>query len=101
MADAGVVLASISEKQFQAQVVELAQLFGWLVYHTYDSRRSAHGFPDLVLVRGERVLFVELKRQDGKATPKQRVWLEALKAAGQEVYLWRPSDWDALEAVLR
>ena len=47
------------------------------------------------------MLFVELKRQNGKATAQQDVWLEALKAAGQEVYLWRPSDWDALEAVLR
>ena len=36
-----------TEKGFQAAVVELARLRGWLVYHTYDSRRSAKGFPDL------------------------------------------------------
>ena len=46
-------------------VVDLARTLGWRVYHTYDSRRSQPGFPDLVLVR-ERILFLELKSETGK-----------------------------------
>ena len=35
----------ITEKDFMAQVVALAQTLGWRVWHCHDSRRSAAGFP--------------------------------------------------------
>src|SRR5262249_31803425 len=89
----------LAEKEFQAQVVQLARLLRWRVYHTYDSRRSAPGLPDLLLVR-ERVLWAELKTESGRVTPAQRAWIEALAAAGQEVRLWRPRDWPTIQAVL-
>ena len=91
--------AKLSEKQFQSQVVALARACGWLCYHTYDSRRSTAGFPDLVMVR-ERVVFAELKRDGGRPTIPQSNWLHRLREAGQEAYLWRPADWDAIEKTL-
>lgn len=114
--------AAQTEKQFQEAIVRLAELQGWLVYHTHDSRRSNPGFPDLVLVhRGEstqtvprncRLVFAELKTQKGRTSVAQAAWLEALGVVfarggameSQEprhaVYLWRPSDWPEIEAVL-
>ena len=89
----------VSEKVFMAQVIDLASICGWLVYHTHDSRRSQVGFVDLVLVR-KRVLWVELKAETGTLSPVQQVWSDWLKAAEQEVYLWRPSDWDEIQKVL-
>jgi hypothetical protein len=68
----------VTEKQLQAQVVQLASLTGWRCYHTFDSRRSAPGFPDLLLVRPPRCLFVELKTTTGRLRPAQAAWLEAL-----------------------
>jgi hypothetical protein len=94
-------LRPISEKAFLAQVRQLAHLLGWLCYHTHDSRRSQPGFPDLTLVRGSRLLFAELKTDTGRVTAAQQQWLDALAAAGQEVYVWRPCDWAAIEAALR
>jgi hypothetical protein len=35
----------MSEKAFQAKVLQLARLNGWAWYHPYDSRRSNPGFP--------------------------------------------------------
>jgi hypothetical protein len=64
-----------------------------MVYHTHDSRRSEPGFPDLVLVRHERLLFVELKSGKGKLTPAQAQWFGRLSQAGASVRVWRPSDW--------
>ncbi len=91
----------MSEKEFQAQVVELARLTGWLCYHTHDSRRSAASFPDLVLVRPPVVRFIELKAGTGKLRPKQRAWLDDLKdCESVEAHLWRPSDWDRIEEML-
>ena len=95
----------ITEKEFMAQVVQLAKLRGWLCYHTYDARNSAAGFPDLVLVRRERLIFAELKRNGGKPTPEQLQWLAALRAVATvtpavHVRLWRPMDWADMEAML-
>lgn len=89
-----------SEADFQRQVLKLAALCGWRAYHTWTSIHSAAGFPDLVLVRQPRVLFVELKRDGRRPTAPQQLWLDDLEACGQEVYVWRPSDWQTITEVL-
>ncbi|MGI8426073.1 MAG: VRR-NUC domain-containing protein [Actinomycetota bacterium] len=94
-----VVFANPTEKQFQQSVVDLAQLLGWATFHSFDSRKSAAGFPDLVIVR-DRVLFAELKTESGKLAPAQGDWLAALRAAGALVYVWRPSDWAEIQREL-
>ena len=71
----------------------MADLCGWLHYHTHDSRRSEPGFPDLVLVRGDRVLWRELKVDGNGVTDDQREWLEKLTTAGQDAKVWRETDW--------
>jgi hypothetical protein len=77
---APVPVCDLTEKEWQAQVLDLARLYGWRhAYHTFDSRRSASGFPDLVLVR-ERALFAELKSKSGKVSAAQADWLAALVA---------------------
>ena len=45
-----------------------------------------------MLVR-ERIVFAELKATQGNVTAAQHEWLQALGAAGQEVYIWRPAHW--------
>ena len=90
----------VSERDWQATVVQLAKLRGWRHYHTHDSRRSAPGFPDLVLVRGERVIFAELKTDTGRVSVAQREWLDALRLTPAEVAIWRPRDWDDVQACL-
>lgn len=92
---------AITERAFQGQVLDLARRFGWLAYHTHDSRRSDPGFPDCVFVRGARVVFAELKRErGGRVSPEQRAWLDALTLTPAESYLWRPSDWDEIVLAL-
>ena len=93
---------AISERDLQAQVVELARLLGWLVFHPYDARRSQAGFPDLTLVRPPRVVLAELKSARGRLRADQRRWGEALGACPGIAYeLWRPADWDRICEVLR
>jgi len=93
------VRPDLSEAQWQSQVIQLAKLRGWAYYHTVDSRKSNRGFPDLVLVR-ERVIYAELKTQNGRVRPEQKDWKDLLELAGQEVYLWRPSDVEQVDLVL-
>ena len=84
----------MTEAELQSAVIEMAQWLGYrLQYHTFDSRRSNEGFPDLVLVGRGRVLFVELKSEKGQLSPSQLDWYAGLLDIGAEVYVWRPKDW--------
>jgi hypothetical protein len=87
--------AKMTERTFQAALVGFAQRVGWMVYHTYDSRCSEPGYPDLHLVHPVqgRSLFRELKTEKGKLTPAQQKWLAALKDAGVDADVWRPLGW--------
>jgi hypothetical protein len=93
----------IAEAPFQALVVDVARWLGWLVYHPYDSRRSARGFPDLTLVRRAppyTLVMAELKTERGRLTTEQCEWATALLRAGVRYHLWRPSNWhDILETL--
>lgn len=94
------VLPPQTERSFMAQVVQYAELMGWRVYHPFDSRRSAAGFPDIVAVRRPRVIWAELKSERGRLTADQVAWLTELRACGQEAYWWKPSMWPIVEKVL-
>ena len=85
--------AAMSEAELDRAIRRiLADLPALRVYHTYDSRRSAHGFPDLVIVGPKAVMWRELKRQDGRLTGPQAEWLGALLVAGQDARDWRPDE---------
>lgn len=83
----------------ESRVAQLARIYGWHRYHTFRSEHSPAGFPDDVLVR-ERVIYAELKGQTGKLSPLQEAWLQWLRGAGQEVYVWRPSDLQEIVDIL-
>jgi hypothetical protein len=88
-----------TEKEWMAQLKELAVTLGWSWYHPFLSIHSDRGFPDVTLVR-ERIVYVECKTDVGKLTVAQKSWLARLSAAGGEVRVWRPADWDEAVAVL-
>jgi len=110
----------ITEKQFEAQVKDLAKIYGWLYYHTWRSFHSPAGFPDCVLVRPPRLIFAELKAEKGVVSDKQQEWLDTLRGCATplsftelgnnevliqsitpEVYLWRPAQFDEIAEILR
>lgn len=91
-----------SERDLERTVREYAERAGWLVYHTFSSRRSPRGFPDLTMVRGDRLVFAELKSYAGRLKGAQKEWLDRLAGTPAEVYLWRTSTpWVEIETVLR
>lgn len=101
----------MTEDDFLKSVIDLAHIYKWKVAHFRHSLRSdgqyrtpvqgdGAGFPDLVLAR-EKVIFAELKSETGKLSSKQEEWVNSLKTAGQEAYVWRPSDWENIVDILR
>ena len=81
----------MTETQFQNKVISLAKQLGWLCYHTYDSRRSQAGMPDLLLIR-DRILYRELKTDTGRLTLAQKVFGKRIVEAGGDYAVWRPSE---------
>ncbi len=88
-----------------------------LIFHPHYSLGSEPGWPDLTLIRrrDRRLIFAELKAEKGVLSPRQAEVLELLQAClGSTcptrphphdqcvgIYVWRPSDLDAIAEVLR
>ena len=85
-----------TERDLQTTLMQAANLFGYLTYHTYDSRRSPEGFPDLVIAGHSKLLMWELKAADGRLTAAQQAWLERLASVEEppQVEVIRPQDLD-------
>ncbi len=93
-AAAGTTLPPMSEAAWQGRVIDYARLRGWTVMHHPDSRRAtAAGWPDLSLVRPPRLIFAELKAQQGRVRPEQALMHAVLRHCSVDVWVWRPSDW--------
>lgn len=109
------IFRDVAEKEVLEQFMYAARSMGWLVAHFHDSRRQvmkqgkmvfvgdhdAKGFPDLVLIRPPRLMVVEVKKQTGKTTPEQDIWLAAFQACEIESHVLRPSNFDELVMRLR
>lgn len=83
--------AAMTERELFESVRAHLDAFGWLWYHTYDSRRSGAGFPDIFAIRKGKALAIELKSQRGQLTDEQWRWFIAFDVAGIDCHLWRPS----------
>mgnify|MGYP001558582372 CR=1 FL=1 len=108
----------ISERDFLAQVLELAKIYHWRSAHFRHALQregkyitpvqgDGVGFPDLVLVRlnedgTARLCFLELKREGNKPSPTQKEWLDMLdKVPGVIAKCVSPSDWDFIVLTLQ
>lgn len=98
----GNVMAALqSERSLQESVRQLAKLTGWLYFHGWTMLHSQPGFPDTVLINPPRLIVAELKVEGEDPTDEQEVWLANFRACGVEAYVWRPSDWPTIEAILK
>ena len=100
----------VNEAGLSRSVTELLTLRGWMWHHQRPGQTSGgrwnrgtegnSGFPDIVAVRHGRVVFIELKAQNGQVSPEQTAWHNALRIADVDAFIWRPSHWPAIEREL-
>ena len=91
-----------TEAEFQSDITRIARLTGWRCYHTFNSRRSDAGYPDLTLVNATAgfMVLAELKTDRGKLTAAQREWIADVRRTGQHGLVWRPALMDAITEFL-
>jgi len=101
----------ITESDFTRQVIDLAHVYHWKVAH-FRAAMTKHGwrtpvqadgkgFPDLVMVRKNRLIFAELKSEKGKMSDEQIEWACVLRATTIEIYDWRHSQFQSIQQVLK
>lgn len=108
----------IAERTMQAQVERLAGALGWLPFHIPTNvivcqwcgrknyRGVRRGFPDLMLLRTERLppgppRFLELKTATGQLDADQRMVHALIRRSGLEVDVIKPKDLERLMSILR
>lgn len=105
-------LGYASEADFQTVVCDLAHQHGWKVAHFRKVRvqradgsvywetpvaEDGKGWLDLVLARaGSPIIIAELKVGRNTPTPEQWEWVHLLRATGNDVRIWYPSDWQEI-----
>ena len=119
-------MCAVTEAEFQAWVVEVAQRFGWKVWHVpapmvhagkrgWVGAKQGAGISDLILISDHppRMIFAEIKREGGKLSDKQQEFLQAVQAVAEDAresrsdeqvikaYAWWPGMEEMIETVLR
>jgi hypothetical protein len=93
---------AMTEDELLTAITEAATYLGWRWVHYRRSdlaQMQGHsGFPDVVLARANRVLFLELKSRTGKLRPDQHAWAEAI---GEDWYGVWPDNLDDTLALLK
>ncbi len=97
-----------SERDLQNAIVDAAHLYGYLVFHTRPAlsakgwrtpvQYDGKGFPDLVLMRDDGMIFAEIKSSNGNLSREQEHWLDGLAKVAAvtsrvRVCVWTPADW--------
>jgi hypothetical protein len=102
-----------TEDAFEDALIQMAKALGWTAHASRRARtkrgwvtaiKGPPGFPDLVLAKPEHpIIFAELKLDHKKLETVQWLWARLLLSAapGIEYYVWRPCQWDQIEARLR
>jgi len=83
----------MKEAELLQEVLDLCEELNVLAFHSTDSRRDVgRGFPDLVCVGKNGVLFLELKAPTGVRRPDQVTWGYRLIAADAHYGTVKPRD---------
>lgn len=108
-------LRAMSENALQQRCMDVLRVCRWHVAHMSPAHyrvgggeryvtpynREAAGWPDILAIRGPRILAAELKTETGKLSDKQQQWLGWWEEAGAEVWVVRPSTWERFSEAVR
>ena len=90
-----------SEASLAQNIQMFCRDFGLLRYHALRSEGSTPGWPDEAIIAGRTLFILELKRPEGRITPAQQVWLDALDRVDTLVTgACRPGDWPGYQDMM-
>ena len=88
----GAATPAVRESDVRKAVRDWLRLNGWTVYHNMGGPLSYRGLSDLTAIKGGRVVWIEVKRPQGRQSEEQRKFQADIEAAGGEYLLVRDVD---------
>jgi Holliday junction resolvase len=74
------------EQKIQKKIITQLEANGFFVVKLIKTNKN--GIMDLLAVKENRTIFVEVKQEHGKLSEIQRFRINELRAKGIEVYVW-------------
>ncbi len=75
----------MKESELQAKIIKTLEADGWFVLKLIQTNKN--GIPDLEIIKGGRVVFLEVKSDTGKVSSLQEYRIEQLKKYDTEAYI--------------
>jgi Holliday junction resolvase len=75
------------EQQIQSKIIKKLENDGYYVLKLIKTNKN--GIPDLLAVKENECIFIEVKRPEGKLSELQKVRIEELKSRNINVKIWQ------------
>lgn len=79
----------ISENDIKKQVKDYLSLKGYFHFYLLAGMGAYRGIPDIIAIKNNRVLFLEIKRPGGKQSEYQKQFQLDIEGQGGEYYIVR------------
>jgi len=77
----------ISENDIKKQVKQYLSLKGYFHFHILQGLGAYKGIPDIIAIKNNRVLFLEIKRPGGRQSDYQKQFQADIEGQGGEYYI--------------
>ena len=77
----------VSENDVKRQVKQYLSLKGYFHFHILQGLGAYKGIPDIIAIKNNRVLFLEIKRLGGKQSDYQKQFQADIEGQGGEYYI--------------
>ena len=82
----------MNEQQIQKKIINQLEKQGYLVLKLIKCNKN--GYPDLLAVKENDTLFIEVKKPDGVLSELQKVRIKEMKERGINVKIWTDYETD-------
>ena len=89
----------ISENDIKRAVKDYLSIRGYFHFHILQGLGAYKGIPDIIAIKNNRVLFLEIKRPKGKQSEHQKNFQLFIEGHGGEYYIVRSLD-DLIKIIL-
>ena len=83
------VFHKITENDIKRQVKDYLSAKGWFHFHIMQGLGSYRGIPDIIAIKDNRVLFLEIKKPTGEQSQYQKEFEDNITSQGGEYVLVR------------
>lgn len=85
----------ISEQAIQKKIITQLEKQGYFVLKLIKCNKN--GYPDLIAVKENETIFIEVKRPDGVLSELQKVRIKELRSRNIKVKIWQGYEQDFCE----